>query len=814
MVFHELDTPPQSAYVAYSTWPRISGNGRRIVSAYLDPVSNLYRFRVINFDGSGGHEIDHQRGVGNDFGYFLSALSADGSTYARANRGVITVCSTAGGAGVEYLRLGDADIGGMALSDDGTKLYAVVTADAAIFGTMTVIQAGLWEFPVGGPVSARRILLGKATVAGALGIAIDQVARFAAGPDVALSQSGQRLVCAFYLPFNGSYWPTRVVAVDQDGSGIHAVGGTYDSVDGVAISADGSKVAILYGYAKPEATVMDFDGSNQRVIATGVVAGDPPISLTADGSRLCLRGGWLYRTDGVSRDHLFHTYNTISQANMRDGNVCMMARDGRHFSYVESEPARLNSLEIDPVSMGGAPDLTEATATPPFVVGNNGTSTTLKVRAAFPGKPDGVSVKVFEDGAVDTASYSSDFGGAPQDNGTGGDVKAGDGLYTLGNFQCFYPDPAARGPKTLRFAAQSRDSNNLRHSTIIDSLPFSVLASAPSGSAPVVTSLSPVIGLAGSRVTINGAGFVGAREFNVVTMNGHGVDVVSADTAGTRIGFEIPAWFVDGEYGVVVTANGQSSTPVVFTIGAAFPEITVEHAAGAVVPDGGSWDFGVIGTGSSTRLTFTIKNTGTADLTGLGITVDGPDASDFTVTTIPHGPVRGPNGSTTFTVQFASATIGKKKASLHIGNNVAGKNPYDIALTGAAYSFTTDTDGDGLNDGTEILLADLGFNWQVSQPALVSTLFGGLSGAVPNLNTAGFYTTAQVQAINVDLPLLTRNPETKRFKLTIGVEKSVDLSRYVPFPMTQPQTLINGAGKLEFEFSAPEDAAFFRLESR
>jgi hypothetical protein len=46
------------------------------------------------------------------------------------------------------------------------------------------------------------------------------------------------------------------------------------------------------------------------------------------------------------------------------------------------------------------------------------------------------------------------------------------------------------------------------------------------------------------------------------------------------------------------------------------------------------------------------------------------------------------------------------------------------------------------------------------------------------------------------------------------VEKATDLLNFFPFPMTAPPTTINGEGKLEFQFSAPDNAAFFRLESR
>jgi hypothetical protein len=112
--------------------------------------------------------------------------------------------------------------------------------------------------------------------------------------------------------------------------------------------------------------------------------------------------------------------------------------------------------------------------------------------------------------------------------------------------------------------------------------------------------------------------------------------------------------------------------------------ITVEQPAGTTIADGGTKDFGSVLTGSNTSLTFTIRNTGDADLTGLGITKDaGPTANDFSITAIPSAPVAA-GGSTTFTVQFTPSGSGSRTATIHIANNDPGtnKNPYDITLTG------------------------------------------------------------------------------------------------------------------------------------
>jgi len=118
-----------------------------------------------------------------------------------------------------------------------------------------------------------------------------------------------------------------------------------------------------------------------------------------------------------------------------------------------------------------------------------------------------------------------------------------------------------------------------------------------------------------------------------------------------------------------------------------FPEIAVEQPLGADIADGGTKSFGAVSVGSNVSFVFTIKNTGTADLTGLGMTIDGVDALSFSVTANPTAPVNGPLGTTTFTVRFAPLTAGVKAAALHIANNDPDENPFDIVLTGLGSSY-------------------------------------------------------------------------------------------------------------------------------
>src|SRR5207247_1915959 len=107
----------------------------------------------------------------------------------------------------------------------------------------------------------------------------------------------------------------------------------------------------------------------------------------------------------------------------------------------------------------------------------------------------------------------------------------------------------------------------------------------------------------------------------------------------------------------------------------------VEQPAGTNILAGGTKDLKSVVEGNAVDLTFTIRNTGTADLTGLAASIDA-NAGVFSVTAQPTtSPVSGPAGTTTFIVHFAPTSTGPKTASLHLARNDA-TNTFNIPLTG------------------------------------------------------------------------------------------------------------------------------------
>ena len=193
----------------------------------------------------------------------------------------------------------------------------------------------------------------------------------------------------------------------------------------------------------------------------------------------------------------------------------------------------------------------------------------------------------------------------------------------------------------------------------------------------------PVITCPTNIVTVTDPGLSTARVTfaPTATDNSGAATVVCNPPSGAAFPFGVTT--------VNCTATDPSGNPAscsfTVTVNQAIPEIAVEQPAGTGLTDGAATiDFGTSSAGlRGPAKTFRIRNVGDGYLTGLAINRDGADASSFVVIANPVPPV-GPNGSTTFTVQFNPASAGTKTAAIHIANNDSDENPFDIVLTGQA----------------------------------------------------------------------------------------------------------------------------------
>jgi hypothetical protein len=127
--------------------------------------------------------------------------------------------------------------------------------------------------------------------------------------------------------------------------------------------------------------------------------------------------------------------------------------------------------------------------------------------------------------------------------------------------------------------------------------------------------------------------------------------------------------------------NDSNENPFNFTISGTVPapEIAVSENA-TDIPDGtGSLDFGSTPAGAPVDKTFTVFNSGGADLTlvePVSLPAGFSLVNTFGSTTIT------PGNSTTFTVRLTAASAGSFSGTLSFGNNDGDENPFDFTISG------------------------------------------------------------------------------------------------------------------------------------
>lgn len=182
----------------------------------------------------------------------------------------------------------------------------------------------------------------------------------------------------------------------------------------------------------------------------------------------------------------------------------------------------------------------------------------------------------------------------------------------------------------------------------------------------------------------------------------------------------------DHRYGFRLARNAISSI--------SGPQLTLEQAAGTAIQNSQTVSFGNVIVGTNKTLTFTLKNTGSAQLTGLYINNYG---WDIQASPLPSDTL-SPGESMNFTATYTPYWGGQSSTTFEIYSNDPGTNPFTINLTGNGLAWWQDSDGDGMSDAQEYSLSNLGFDWQTPQPELVSAYNVRIETAAPStINMSG-----------------------------------------------------------------------------
>ncbi len=149
--------------------------------------------------------------------------------------------------------------------------------------------------------------------------------------------------------------------------------------------------------------------------------------------------------------------------------------------------------------------------------------------------------------------------------------------------------------------------------------------------------------------------------------------------------FAMHAFSADGNPEIDILGNGVSISSADTT-----PSVSDFTHFGSVSIESGS-----------TTVTYTIQNTGDAELSIGAMNISGVNAADFSIVppsllTIPAG------GSSTFTVSFNPTSTGTKFAVISIVNSDADESEYAFSIAGLGVRTYADTDQDGVSDNMDI----------------------------------------------------------------------------------------------------------------
>jgi arylsulfatase A-like enzyme len=153
--------------------------------------------------------------------------------------------------------------------------------------------------------------------------------------------------------------------------------------------------------------------------------------------------------------------------------------------------------------------------------------------------------------------------------------------------------------------------------------------------------------------------------------------------------------------GIISYEVFSSSYPFFAVRNAPTPQIAVQGPTGNTLTSGVSVaSCGTVQVGATSSLTFTISNKGSTPLSISGTSINGANASNFSVTQAPASSIPA-NSSTTMTVQFTAATAGSVSAGLQIASSDPILSSFGLTL--AAYvpaQIAVSNNGSALTSGS------------------------------------------------------------------------------------------------------------------
>jgi hypothetical protein len=267
-------------------------------------------------------------------------------------------------------------------------------------------------------------------------------------------------------------------------------------------------------------------------------------------------------------------------------------------------------------------------------------------------------------------------------------------------------DPAAAGAWDLAVSFGNSDPNEDPYDFTVDG----TAAGAPSPEIELEDSAGAAIAL-GATVTATSGGAVGSTTTLTYTIRNTGSLALSVGTVQVTAGancaaslasspaasvqpggsttFDVdvqPAAAGTWTFDVSIANDDANENPYDFSVdgtAAGLPASEIELVRTGPVADGGTDNVGGIG-GSSTTLTYMIRNTGTATLSLTGspeVAISNAVNCSVLVTTAPSASIAA-GTTTTFVLAVTTNASGSFQFDISIDNDDASENPYDVHVVG------------------------------------------------------------------------------------------------------------------------------------
>jgi hypothetical protein len=460
--------------------------------------------------------------------------------------------------------------------------------------------------------------------------------------------------------------------------------GKYDATTGAVINANfitglsaprGLALSgnVLFEVNQGGNTVGQYDATTGATLNANFITVNDPHAIAMSGGNLFVTNGDSGNPAGAVGKYNATTGATIN-ANFITGLTTPIG--------LAISGANLFVADVTDNTVGKYDATTGATINANFVTGLSGpVGIWVSGNTLFVSNSDGTTV----------GKYDATTGAAMNANFITG-LSAPAGIWGSGNVLLV---SSYSGNKLGQYDATTGATINANFITGLTTPSFIIVASGTSGNSPTVTTTA-ASGITATSATLNGTvnpnglATTAQFEYGLTTSYGNTAGVTLSPNNGTtaqNASAGISGLQAGQTYHYRLSATNSAGTglggDVPFVPVQPRPEIAVEQPVGTNLINGSSSiSFGNVAPGGSSRaLTFTVKNLGTTNLTGLALAKDGASADQFTVgalgtTTLAAG------ASTTFAVTFAPGAAGARTAAIHIASNDADENPFDITLTG------------------------------------------------------------------------------------------------------------------------------------